>query len=450
VAVVSFDGTDDFIDFNLPSTVDVNGGAYTDVFVIERNTDTTWDTIVCHVTSAPNRSYAISIAPTDQVSVEALVSGSFTGGDSSENGSPGGGTTFTVTSADSWCIVAITKTAGTSRARLHKFTPGGGWVRTNTSVQWANQDAAGASAVLTFGRYRNATVYTDFGALKIAAWARWRGTELADADIDGLDGGNATAWNSVGGGYTELVEFTANSGLAGLKGLVTESARTGATTVAGDDPPSTVYTLGGGSTSPTVNAVAASASASAPATVQAISDSITAVPASATASAPAPGVSSGTNVTITVPAAASATASSPELGASQTLSPDAAAASASAPAPALAATSNVAAVPATAAASASSPSLSTGANSTVSAPAATATATAPANTVSGTAVIAAAAATANAGAGTHAVVAIQNVNVAAVTALANAPAQTPGAGSAPTVISPVEAGVVTISGLVEV
>lgn len=241
-AVRDHDGTGDWIDLEV---IDITG-AFSLVAVVKRDADGAWHAVSTHQTAADAMRLGMALSNANRLQVSTHNGSSAF----AEDSSAGSGTPFTVTAADSWCTLVITKSAG-GGGTLSKYTPGGGWVHTTFSAS-VQAPATQAGGKITLGRYQASS--DNFNG-KIACYAIWNGTQLNQTQVESLDGGDRQAWKSVAGGYTDLIEpAVAPDGTAAASWATNVASENGTldmtgtagngTIVSGDLPSSSVYTLG--------------------------------------------------------------------------------------------------------------------------------------------------------------------------------------------------------------
>jgi len=91
----------------------------------------------------------------------------------------------TITDAENWCVVAVTKAAGTVAPRMHRCQIGG-----------SNQHADGTVNAGDVGAYATGKFLVagddDPANIRVAAWAVWDGTALTDGQIEGIASAKTT------------------------------------------------------------------------------------------------------------------------------------------------------------------------------------------------------------------------------------------------------------------
>jgi hypothetical protein len=142
-----------------------------------------------------------------------------------------------ITSADGWMIVAVTRTAGAATT-VHKLPIGGS--RTSTTLGALADGLSAASGTMRIGGN------DDFANIYVAAAAFWDGTDLTTAQLDGILSAKTTQ-SILDLSPTWAVDDgpTSNEFANDLVGTTNRTAITGTTTSA-DDPAGWVYAGEGG------------------------------------------------------------------------------------------------------------------------------------------------------------------------------------------------------------
>lgn len=137
--------------------------------------------------------------------------------------------TLTVTAADGWTVVGLSKPDGAASAvKFHKFPYGGAWTHESDSPGLAVELAACTRVILgargdLAGNFMNANILI----------AGWWDSELADATIETLSAGT-DAW--VAAAPAEAWRLDTTSAISSLAGTSTEAARVGTSLDSGDAP----------------------------------------------------------------------------------------------------------------------------------------------------------------------------------------------------------------------
>lgn len=136
---------------------------------------------------------------------------------------------------DDWHVMAITKAAGTTIPRFHKYVRGTNtWTHTALGTSFGNVVAM-TSPKLELGRQMHAGSYTNFADVIVQAAGWLSGTALGDVPIEALSGDLATWVATLTTACVCLNQASVATTILDLTGNGSnESARNGTTVVAGD------------------------------------------------------------------------------------------------------------------------------------------------------------------------------------------------------------------------
>lgn len=208
-----------------------------------------------------------------------------------------------VQDADGWCVIAITKTTGTTAPVHYKIVVGGATTTATNSMTFANSTST-ASGNLRIGGN------SDFANIKVAAAAVWVGTVLTQAQLQGIASA-ATTQSIADLSPTWLVDDS-DAFATDLIGTQDRGTLVGTTDDA-DDPAGWTY-FGGGGTNADVAAVPADATGDLPAPTVTTPDATVLAPvADALGSFPSSGMVISVDVVLTAPMAATGTMHAPTV-----------------------------------------------------------------------------------------------------------------------------------------
>jgi len=137
--------------------------------------------------------------------------------------------------ADDWHVMAITKTAGTTIPRFHKYVRATNtWTHTPLGGSFGNV-AAMTSPKLELGRQMHSGSYTNFADVIVQAAGWLSGTALSDVAIEVLSGNLATWIATLSTACVCLNQASVSTTVRDLTGHGSDqSARTGTSVVTGD------------------------------------------------------------------------------------------------------------------------------------------------------------------------------------------------------------------------
>ena len=272
-------------------------GAWTIAWLARRGQDGDWDTLGSFETSTNNTNAGSQVRNNNDTAAYFGVSSTGTQNTDSANGA-------VFRAADGWCVVAITKAAGTVAARSHRVRLDGGLAASHldTSTTHANGNAI-TGGRLQFGRWQSTDHYGGWIALA-GAW----NSVLSDADIEGLTAG-LSAWTALSpiglwrfdqaSTGTAVVDEIADADQTSLVGTIAD---------ADEGPAGFVWAAGDATATPAVIAATA--------TVPTTTELVTAGPAVVTATATVPASTKNIGAgPATTAAAATVPASSEHIGA---------------------------------------------------------------------------------------------------------------------------------------
>lgn len=162
----TFDGSDDEIGFSRGAADTATYGSV--IVVAKRDTNNSYHCLFGRQNSDGSEAMEFFIANDNYL---ALWNGSVTKR-----------AQFTVTAAEGWCLLGLTKTTGSTDARFHKYVYStNSWTHSNTNQGTMNNwSTAGAGGKLTLG----AVAGVDYFDGDIALAAFWDGTVLTDAQVE--------------------------------------------------------------------------------------------------------------------------------------------------------------------------------------------------------------------------------------------------------------------------
>lgn len=200
-------------------------GAFTLALIIKKNLDATYQALIGNHTSGGVSQFALEVDASNHLELQV--------------GAQGRQSTTTVTAADNWVFVAVTKAAGASTAQFW-FYKAGSWTLAQNATGTNADPATQASGTVRFGEWADSDDYNGW----IAVAGEWT-SALSSANIQTL-ANNATPATAVDWLALSPVgfwEFNVNPVLDGSSiGTADESARTGTTLDGANDP--AFYTYG--------------------------------------------------------------------------------------------------------------------------------------------------------------------------------------------------------------
>jgi hypothetical protein len=232
-----FNGTSDVVTLGLGTAI--NTITFGTMAVLCRRTDNTaWNGPFCTRSSAGDPEMYLDIAPSSQSPANVLWC-SFGSGQNNNNA-------FTITAADDWVWVVITKATGSVAPRYHKYVMSTQtWTRGNGTGNVANATSPSGGSV------QIGTVAADFFKGDIAAVAIWT-TALSDAALNNIPNNWATgvlaaspqaAWllnqastaTSIADATAGGANQTALSGTTVQSGTIANWAESGSTAISGTE-----------------------------------------------------------------------------------------------------------------------------------------------------------------------------------------------------------------------
>lgn len=219
MTVTVFDGTDDSVQCALGGCNQT--GAVTLACVFKRAVNGVVHALVVNHdsggTARAGMEIRAAVAPTNAMTYSIGGTGAFS--------------TTTVLAADGWCVIVMTKTAGTTTPRYHfKKEAAAGWVHENADKTLGNPTTQ-ASGTVRFGEW--AGIDDANGRMAIAA--EWT-VALTDLQCEEL-AAEAGWLGNTGGAPAGLWKFDSATLTDLTGGGADETVRTGTTLVSGDDPP---------------------------------------------------------------------------------------------------------------------------------------------------------------------------------------------------------------------
>jgi hypothetical protein len=170
--VRQFDGTDDVVTLALGGA-NVAAGPITIAAVVKITNQAHYSTFITGLNSSAVREWSFY--------VESSAAGSslIFESDGGEQAS-----TMTLTPQEMWCLVAVTKTSGTTTPKFHKYVYNTAtWTHQDAAGTMTNGAAPGAGGSIVLGAFQASNFFEG----QMAAAAVWT-TALADADLEGIVG----------------------------------------------------------------------------------------------------------------------------------------------------------------------------------------------------------------------------------------------------------------------
>ena len=220
----AFDGVDDQMVYTIPSSSYDVTGAHTILIVarIMQTNDAVWLSFIEHETSAAGASATLGRRNNGNLY--------WANGTTASNA-------VAATDSDNWCVFASRKPAGVSGVTTSKCVIGGANTHTNDGGAHANAPGV-LSGTLRIGGN------DDFANIRVAAAAVFPGTQLADADLNGIASAKTT--QSIADlSPTWLVDDSDAFATNLVNPGVMDRASITGTADDADDPSGWVYGLGG-------------------------------------------------------------------------------------------------------------------------------------------------------------------------------------------------------------
>lgn len=196
-AVRSFDGSNDYIMLGAGATVGLTASTGITIAMLAKRNSTNGCDLICGANSPTGARFGREFGFGVQASGSGNTLFYFGANTNSYSTTP-------LVTADGWCVIAVTKAAGTVLPRFHKIPIGGSAVRSNGGATAAASTALTSAARWEFGRDE----YLNKIAEKVGLAAVWN-VALSDAQIDALAANLRTSdwWNSAAGRPLTLWQF---------------------------------------------------------------------------------------------------------------------------------------------------------------------------------------------------------------------------------------------------
>lgn len=172
-----FNGSSDFVNFSHGALTTFAYGTL--AALVRRRVDSVWGGVI-QVTATDDRpAFGLEISDANKFGLNISQTGY------SESSS------LTVTAADGWTIVVVTKATGTAAPTFWKYPIGGSWSSEAGGTSVADNTDTGTT-IIGVGTFHDGGFTGDFLDGDIAVCALWQGTALSSGQVQTLDDSYAT------------------------------------------------------------------------------------------------------------------------------------------------------------------------------------------------------------------------------------------------------------------
>lgn len=225
MAVRVFDGVDDEVRFPITAATNLTG-AFTLAAVVKLTGTPGWESVISNHDSGEVAKADMELGPsTPNTNISCAVNHLTRQ------------STLAVTVANGWLICVVTKAAGTTTSRAHRFIFGGSWAHGDTSGGPDGNAGTQTGGTIRLGEWED----TDDLTGKLAVCAEWS-VALSDAEVEALSANlRTTDWLNHAVSPAWVVEPGQNTPVEDMVGSSDSSVINGTTIDTGDDPAGWVF-----------------------------------------------------------------------------------------------------------------------------------------------------------------------------------------------------------------